>query len=95
LQHRLFETRVTRTAKRLRQFVPAKSPGIEDLRLVEVLRFHRYQMFFARSMTRFTTDARTKLVQPQLQPLNRARRMTTKTLLRLVTGNGTAEGVFE
>src|SRR5215510_8921994 len=57
-QHRLLETRVARAAKRLRQLVPTQASGIEDLRLVQPFRFHRDQMLFTWSMTRFATHTR-------------------------------------
>src|SRR5690348_9243080 len=86
-QHRLLETRVTGAAKRLRQLVSAQRARVEDLRLVEVLRPHRDEMLFTRSMTRFTTNPRLQLVQLQLRALDRAGRVTTKALLWFVAGD--------
>src|SRR6185436_19352753 len=57
-EHGRFETRMTRSAERLRKLVPAQTAGIKDLRLLELLLFHCHQMFLTWSMTRFTSDAR-------------------------------------
>ena len=39
-EHRRLETRMTRSAERLRKLVPAQAAGIENLRLFKLLHFH-------------------------------------------------------
>jgi hypothetical protein len=62
-KHRLLKTRVTRTAKRLRELVTTKPTGIEDLRLVKLLRLYRHQMLLAWPMTSLTTYTRTQALE--------------------------------
>src|SRR5688500_9568744 len=62
LQHRLLETGVTRTAKRLRQIVRTQIPRIEDLQSIELLLLRGDEMFLAWSMTRLAAHTRTQLV---------------------------------
>ena len=83
LQHRLLKTRVTRAAKRLRQLVRTQITRIENLQTIESLRVRCNQMLLAWPKTILATHTRIQLVQLQLQAMNRTRRMTTETLLRL------------
>src|SRR5215204_218071 len=64
-KHRLFETRVTRPTKRLRQLVRAETAGVENLWLFEFLLLHRNQVFLAWSMTRLASYTRTQALQLQ------------------------------
>ena len=84
LQHRLLETRVTRSAKRLRQVERVQATGVEDLKRIESLRPGGDEVLLAWTMTRLTTNPGTQLIELQLHALNRTRRMTPETLLRLV-----------
>ena len=94
-QHRLFKTRVTRAAKRLRELVRTEATGIEDLRLIQLLFLHRHEMLLAWSMTRFAFNTRSQAIEFQLEPVNRARRVTTKTLAWFRAANRTAQRVLE
>src|SRR5215510_2659591 len=94
-EHRLLETSMTGATERLRKFVCAEFPGIEDLRLVNLLFLHRGKMLLTWSMTSFTSYAGTPSLELQLHSINCARRVTTKTLLWLVAANRTPESVVE
>src|SRR5689334_13947574 len=52
-------------------------------------------MLLAWSMTGFTSNPRPQSIELQLQTIHGAGRVTTKTLLRLVTNNRTAQCVFK
>src|SRR5262245_32303716 len=72
-----------------------ETTGIEDLRLIQFLFLHRDEMLLTWSMTRFAFNTRPQSIELQLQTINRARRVATKTLLRLLADNRTSQRIFE
>src|SRR5262245_12636793 len=94
-EHRLLETSVTSATEPLRKFVRAEISGIEDLRFGSLFFPHRGKMLLTWSMTGFTSHARTQAIKLQLHSIDCARRVTTKTLPRLVPANRTPESVVE
>src|SRR5262249_61842725 len=78
-EHRLLETSMTGATERLRKFVCAEFPGIEDLRLVNLFFFHRGKMFFAWSITGLTSYARAQWLQVHAHSINCALCVSTQT----------------
>src|SRR5215213_99295 len=86
---------MTRAAERLRELVRTETTRIEDLRLIKLLFLHRDEMFLAWSMTRFAFHARSQSIELQLHPVNRARRVATKALLRLIADNRASQRILK
>src|SRR5436305_13571187 len=69
-QQRLFKTDVTRTADFLRQFVAIQLCRIENLGVL-IAGFDRRDVFFAGTMTTFTSNAGRQMIELQLRCANR------------------------
>jgi len=65
-QHHLLEALVTDATEFLSQIIRVQTTRVKDLEVFEILSFDGSQVFFARSMTAFTGDARHQMVKLEL-----------------------------
>ena len=94
-RHHLLETFVAYAAEFLHLVERIHPCGVKDLEVFKILSFDGSQVFFARSMTAFTGDARHQMVKLELRASDGGCRVTPETTLRAHRAHLPAQRIIE